>query len=244
MPRALTVAAIVMACGSWTSTAHAHIELLRPAARYFADFQKDDPCGHPRNPPGRGEPTVFTVGETITIRFEEFVQHQGHFRVALDPTGTDAFVSPSDFDDLYNSPEVLLDDIPDVQDGGLHTVELTLPDEPCDPCTLQVIQVMTDDGAWGPGNDDLYFQCADIVIQLAAADSGDPDTGDSADDDDGPQPPLGSTGGSSADDSGDTQAEPDGQGESGGCSCREGQGSAVPALWLLGLGLPAWRRRW
>ena len=232
--------------------AQAHIEMIFPVARYPSGFQKTDPCGHPDNPPGEAPPTVFEPGQTIMLQFNEFVQHTGYFRVALDPTGTDAFTSPMDFDDFYNSPEVLLDDIPDdMDDGGVHVVEVTLPDMPCDPCTLQVIQVMTDDGAFGPGNDDLYFQCSDIVIGEAAG-TGDPTAGDttttgpSPGDSSGAAADGDSSGGdpgtfTSGDDSGSSGSAADsGADEDGGCSCRAAPGPAGAAPWLL---VVLWARR-
>lgn len=259
-------AALALGMGLWAVPARAHIEMLMPAARYTPDMQKDDPCGHPMNPPGKNPPHVFQAGETITIEFEEFVDHTGHFRVAVDLTGTDDFTSPMGFEDFYNSPEVILDDIPDDQDGGLHTVEVTLPDTPCDPCTLQLIQVMTDDGAWGPGNDDLYFQCADIVLEPApAGDTGDtgsgdttgagdttsggdestagpidPDTGEPGDGDDDDS--AGSnTGGINPGTSDGGTADSDSSDE-GGCSCRADAGGTTTAPWLL-LALMAGVRR-
>lgn len=219
-----------------STTAQAHIELLTPAARYTPNHQKNDPCGHADNPAGEGSPATYQAGQTITIRFDEYVQHTGHFRVALDMTGTDTFVSPSDFDDFYNSPQVLLDEIADDQDGGLHEVEVTLPDTLCDPCTLQLIQVMTDDGAWGPGNDDLYFQCADIVIEPAVADGGSDDG--SNDGNSGP-PSDETTDGSS----GPIEESSD---DSSGCACNvQPQRSALATLWftLALLGVRRRRRR-
>jgi hypothetical protein len=115
-PRRLA-AALALGVGLWSSTAAAHIALTTPAARYPQDQQKSPPCGAPDNPPGNGPVATYQAGETITIEFEEFVDHAGHFRVALDPTGTDAFTSPTAFDDFYNSPEVLLDEIPDMAGG-------------------------------------------------------------------------------------------------------------------------------
>lgn len=223
--------------------ASAHVELLNPDARYNADHQKYDPCGHPDNPPGKAVVATYQAGETITLRFDEYVQHTGHFRVALDPTGTDNFTSPTNFDDFYNSPEVLLDNISDGLDGGLHEIQVTLPDTPCNPCTLQLIQVMTDDGAWGPGNDDLYFQCADIVIEAASSEDGGDTTGDpptDTDSDDGEPPPQtttappatdsgdddpGSEGGPGSDGTpplppGDSSGTPEGEGDGDGCACR------------------------
>lgn len=260
-----------LAVGLWlgAAPANAHIELLTPAARYTPDYQKSEPCGHPDNPPGRGPVATYQAGETITIELDEFVNHSGHLRVALDPTGTDDFVSPMGFEDFYNSPQVLLDNIVDMQNGGLHTIDVTLPDEPCDPCTLQVIQVMND-GSWGPGVSDLYFQCADIVIEGSAAETGGATT--SGGDETGPEPsdssggggetgtnpgtdgPSGSEGpgegstsvaggtGGGTNPGTDTTGPADESDDGGGCSCRTDQGSSGAAPWLLAA-LLLWRRR-
>lgn len=257
--RGWLVAALVVGPGMLALPARAHIELLSPPARYPPGMQKDEPCGHPLDPPGEEPPTVYQAGETITVRFNEFVSHPGHFRVALDPTGTDSFTSPADFDDFYNSPEVVLDDIPHDRDGGLHEVELTLPDLPCDPCTLQLIQVMTEDGAFGPGDDDLYFQCADIVLEPASTTdepttgstgSGMPGDGGASDD------AAFETGDLDSGSGGSTDADADAD-EGDGCSCRGdprrsdprrrgprrgGPGPGGAALWLLAV-LVAGRRR-
>jgi MYXO-CTERM domain-containing protein len=259
-------AALALGAGLWAAPAAAHIELTSPAARYSGEYQKAPPCGHPDNPPGAGPVATYQAGETITIVFDETVDHAGHFRIALDPTGTDSFTLPTGFQDFYNSPEVLLDNIPDMA-GGTYSVEVTLPDTPCDPCTLQLIQVMND-GAWGPGDSDLYFNCADIVIEGAAGETGEPTTGadgtggessgggdvGSGDPDTGPGGSSGeggSSGGGGAEGPGDgsggtglgSSGPADADDEAGGCSCRTERGTpAAAAPWLL-MALVAWRRR-
>lgn len=248
----------------WSSSAAAHIEMTTPDARYSPDMQKAEPCGHPDNPPGDGIVATYQEGETITVVFDEFVNHQGHYRIALDPTGTDNFTSPGGFDDFYNSPEVLLDDIPDDQNGGIFMVDVTLPEGvTCNPCTLQLIQVMND-GAWGPGVSDLYFQCADIAIEGVAADTGTGGGGDSTGggggttggggEDTGPGGEGGSLGGETAsptgggEDSGTTgggggsTTDEETDDSEGGCSCRSSGDAPWSAAWML-LGLAALRRR-
>jgi MYXO-CTERM domain-containing protein len=260
-------AALALGVGLFAVPAAAHVAMLTPMARYSQDHQKNEPCGHPENPPGDGPVAVYQAGETITIEFEEFVDHPGHFRVALDPTGTDNFTSPTAFDDFYNSPEVILDEIPDVQGGGMGSIQVTLPDTPCEACTLQLMQVMTD-GAFGPGTSDLYFQCADIVIEGASAETADlttgadesggeessgggggstgsdPDSGGGSEGGEGsssgPGNDEGSTSGASA--GTDTTGPADADDGEGGCSCRADAGSTGAAPWLL-VALLAWRRR-
>jgi MYXO-CTERM domain-containing protein len=161
---------------AWALPAAAHIELTNPPARYSPDFIKDPPCGVPGNPEGPNPPTVLQAGETITIEIDEFINHPGHFRISFSEDGTDMFVNPTAFDDFYPDPSVLMDDIPDVQNGGIHEIDFEVPNVNCDPCTIQVLQVMTE-GSFSENS--LYYQCADIVIEGAAgtsSDSGDPTT--------------------------------------------------------------------
>ena len=185
---------------SWSGDAAAHIHLTSPPARYPMDAQKDAPCGaDPAAPPAVvGGVTVFQAGETITLTVDEFVGHSGSLRVAIDPTGTDTFEFPTSYDDL-SGPNILASfDDP----GGMseHQLEVKLPDEPCDPCTLQVIQFM-EDGSFS--NDDFYFQCADIVIEGVGGATDGTDSGPS---DDTAGSASASATGSGGDDSGDDGA--------------------------------------
>jgi hypothetical protein len=168
-----------------TGTAAAHIDLISPPARYPAEQDiKDPPCGvDPAVGVPSGEVTTYTAGETITLEVDEYVAHYGTMLVAIDTTGTDAFHMPTSFDDIaYATVLTALDDPPG---GGPWSIDVTLPEGPCDPCTLQIIQIMEDDGSFGPGTNDLYFQCADIRIEDGiAGDTGEPPmtTGPSGDD--------------------------------------------------------------
>jgi MYXO-CTERM domain-containing protein len=164
--------------GTWSASATAHIHLLSPPARYPMDAQKDAPCGaDPASPPGVvGGVTVYEAGETITLTIDEFVGHTGSLRVAIDPTGTDAFALPASYDDL-SGPNILAS-FDDASGAIEHQLEVTLPSEPCDPCTLQVIQIM-EDGNFSA--DDFYFQCADIVIEAAGGGTDGSDSGPSDD---------------------------------------------------------------
>ncbi len=170
--------------------AQAHVALLEPPARYAREHVKSGPCGHPDNPSGEVTRS-YVIGETIEIRFDEYIGHPGHFRIALSTEGDGALVDPTDYDDFYSAPNVLLDDIDDPDGVSDHRIEVTLPDTPCDPCTLQLIQVMTDKPPWGPeGGNELYYQCADIRIvadesQLPDDDDTNPPPESGSDDDEG-----------------------------------------------------------
>ncbi len=153
------------------SPAAAHVALVEPPARYDSNvYIKDYPCGHPDNPDGAVTRT-YEEGSTITVTWDEYIGHPGHFRIALSAEGDAALVDPTDYDDFYVAANVLLDDIPDPDGVSDHSVEITLPaGVTCEKCTLQLLQIMTDKMPWGPaGGNELYYQCADITITPAGA---------------------------------------------------------------------------
>lgn len=141
-----------------TATAQAHIALTFPPPR-TAD-QKAGPCGTLGSVRG-GNVTTFQPGETITVEWDETVDHPGHFRIAFDDAGDDAFQNPNNPDDNFRS--TLVEPIAD-KSGGHYTQQVTLPTQPCASCTLQLMQIMT---TAVPYNS-FYYQCADITT------SGDP----------------------------------------------------------------------
>lgn len=150
--------------------AFAHLSLTTPTARHPDSELKYGPCGVGADDVRTTDPakiTTYTAGETITVTWTEYVDHDpSHYRIAFSREG-DAFVDPTGFDDTETVYPELLDGIPDADAGSGHeySVEVTLPNEPCDLCSLQVIQVMHDKPPWGPGGgDDIYYQCADIVL--------------------------------------------------------------------------------
>lgn len=158
----------------FATPAAAHIQLDYPTAR--TTQQKDGPCGTVDSVRGQNI-TELVAGETITIVWRETVNHPGHYRIAFDDDGQDDFVDPASFTDFYTNDTVLFDEIADKQ-GGDYTFDIVVPNTPCDNCTLQVVQVMTDKAPYGDGND-LYYQCADIrIVAPDTGDVGTPDTGD------------------------------------------------------------------
>lgn len=107
---------------------------------------KTGPCG--ADPVGT--PTPFHAGSTIIVSWVETIDHPGEYRLSFSPANDANFV-------LLGNP------IPDTQDDGLtphyYSTTVTLPEEPCAQCTLQLIQVMTDRNP--PTN---YYSCATIAI--------------------------------------------------------------------------------
>jgi len=158
-----------------SDSAEAHVCLEYPVSRAgeectFRTPQKIGPCGIA----GRSEHvTVFRPGESITVELNETINHPSHYRIAFNPDG-DEFPDPTSIDDRYGHPFILLDGIEDTPEAR-QWVEITLPEVECDNCTLQLIQVMYDKLANGFGgasggpddNDDLYYACADLVLEGA-----------------------------------------------------------------------------
>ncbi len=148
---------------------------MDPPARYDRRTIETCPCGwgeHPRNckpeedgsDPNRSQVvTTYEAGSTVPIVFQEYIGHGGRFRIAFDEDGADL----EDF-----NQHVLLDvmDPPRVR-GNINQntwqLEVTLPDTPCDNCTLQVIQVLNADTQTpiaDPAELSTYYACADIVL--------------------------------------------------------------------------------
>lgn len=243
MVRALAVFLVV----GVTSPAFAHLYISSPTPRYGMRDIKDGPCGIDG---GERSDNInyYRSGETITIVFDEYVGHPGHYRVAFDDDGDD-FEDPICLENCDDSRMgdpvwaadstgmVLMDLIEDRPGTETYTLEVTLPDIECDNCTLQVIQVMYDKFPYTIGGNDNYYNCVDLVL-----------TREDIDVDAGPRPdasvpdggPDFDAGGS--DDAGspsDSGSRAD-AGTGGGSGCGVA-GSGAGALWLLSL--VALRRR-
>lgn len=168
------------------TVAGAHMAMEEPLPRYPSDGSSDNkacPCGVGESnrlcnvPTDRSDPdrstnvTTYEPGETVTMRWRETIGHAGRWRVAFDADG-------ADLDDFNQA--VLLD-IADPSgrtgntgNGDAWEVQFTLPDTPCDNCTLQLVQVMdgnTTDPAPDPVGRSSYYQCADIVIAVDPTDT-------------------------------------------------------------------------
>jgi hypothetical protein len=196
---------------SLAAPAAAHIELLAPKKRVAG--LKTGPCGE-RDSVRGDDVCEYRPGATITVAWDETVDHPGHYRIAFDEDGDDDFFDPASFDDVSGGPGVLLDGIGDRDVGGDdrgYTQDITLPSVECDNCTLQVVQMMTDKAPYGDGND-LYYQCADIVLSESAPEV--PAAGCTAD-------------GAGGGDGGVT----DGDSDEGGCAA--GRGAGPSGGWIL-----------
>jgi hypothetical protein len=209
--------------------------------------------------------TTFSAGQTVTFELDETVYHPGYFRVSLAHTTaaratTKDFPNPALTDpvdchyDVGAVPtgahdKVLADGLfmAEGQDGENRSLRpsIKLPNEPCDECTIQVVQVMEGH----PGSSCFYFHCANIKI-VAGAQAGRPDAGTGSSSDgglardassapDASRVPDDSRGGDAAtgrtsDQGKKTDAGPSrGQADTGGCSARPAATISSPGLVCL-----------
>ncbi len=138
------------------SVAGAHALLLDPPPRSAEDGNKTGPCD--TTPIAAPTRTAYAPGQTFTLEFMETIDHPGHFRVAFAPEGEVGF-----------DQNILVDNIADKVGGNMnYQVQVTLPTTPCENCTLQLIQCMTDGGQ--PCSN--YYSCANIRIGADVPDAG------------------------------------------------------------------------
>lgn len=170
---------LVLGFGSALATfalpSRAHIDLQSPLARAPGrpdTYLRREPCGQIDNARDPERVTTFEPGQEIVVEWDVYQQHVSYFRVAIDLDGDDSFSQrtsqPSDAvtDDLArlqpNPGERILAYVEDDAAQLDHVAEVvTLPDEECERCTLQVIQF-----TYGlPLREAYYYQCADIVLR-------------------------------------------------------------------------------
>ena len=175
-PMRVVAAAVVVCSSLLPALASAHIGLDAPTSRYGPDALKPGPCGS-SDSRRSANVTYYEPGETIEVRWDEYIDHPGHYRIAFDADGDDDFVDPKEMMELYSNDAVLLDGISDKGYGERdYVATVTLPDIECDNCTLQVIQVMYDKPPYETPGNDIYYQCADLVL----IEGGEPPPGDDA----------------------------------------------------------------
>jgi len=149
--------------------ARAHLGLDSPPSRYGPDVLKTGPCGLSGGE--RSEHvSYYEPGATIEVRWNEYVHHPGHYRISFDDDGDDDFADPPSMMDLDSNETVLLDGIEDKGASDRdYVATVTLPEVTCNNCTLQVIQVMYDKPPYTTPGNDIYYQCADLVLREGGA---------------------------------------------------------------------------
>lgn len=139
------------------SAALAHSLLVDPAPVINDDSAKTGPCacefGGTPACPANYPVTEVVAGQTYTVKWKETINHNGSFRIAFS-TNSVMTVTGADLD------ANVLDDVADANGtaGAELTTTVTIPNTPCDSCTLQLRQFM--DGAAQP----YYYSCASIRV--------------------------------------------------------------------------------
>ncbi|HWO08253.1 MAG TPA: SCE4755 family polysaccharide monooxygenase-like protein [Polyangiaceae bacterium] len=183
LPRSLLSLGLLIMVGTLAAPSRAHIDLRAPTPRVrgVPDTQLSlGPCGQRDNARNPERVTRFEPGQTIDVEWDVYVQHVSYFRLAFDLDGDDSF---SDRQSLPDDPatddptalpagpgEHILGYLEDPT-GDIDHVErrVTLPDEECERCTLQLIQF-----TYGlPLGDATYYQCADLVLRRSGAQAAD-----------------------------------------------------------------------
>ena len=174
-PRTWLALGIFGALGTLGAPGQAHIDLQSPPARAPGrpdTYLRREPCGQIDNARDPEQVSTFEPGQEIVVEWDVYQQHVSYFRIAIDLDGDDSFSErtsqPRDAltDDLTqlqpNPGERILAYVEDDAGRIDHVAEpVTLPDEECERCTLQVIQF-----TYGlPLREAYYYQCADIVLR-------------------------------------------------------------------------------
>jgi hypothetical protein len=184
-------ACLLVVLGLCTGSAPAHFSVDMSdthTSRYGPGEIKSAPCGRPEG--ARGDKVhTYSPGETIKLSWVEYVGHPGYYRIAFDNDGHDGFRNPASIipagrscaagerncgrNDFHNNKTVLIDDFgrhDDTPHGKRYSVDVRLPAVECENCTLQIIQVMTEQSKapYDPSAedaDDLYYQCIDMRLR-------------------------------------------------------------------------------
>ena len=127
---------------------------------------KTGPCGGVARTNSAKE---FLVGQKINIQWEETINHPGRYEFYFSKANDEDFILLKTVVDEQNTRITNTD-------YHQYETEITLPLEACEACTLQMIQVMTEN----PSNPSLYFSCADIKLNSA----------EPIDPPDSPEPPV------------------------------------------------------
>ena len=138
----------VLICSSFAS-AHSRLKATGPISIRSNDpGVKSGPCGSYARIMA---PSKHIVGSTITIEWEEVIHHPGRFEFYFSQGNDLNFVLLKTVQNDQNGTT----DLPHA-----YSTSLSLPTQTCTNCTIQLIQVMTEN----PASPSLYFSCADIQL--------------------------------------------------------------------------------
>jgi hypothetical protein len=118
--------------------------------RTLSSGLKSGPCGGIAR---TTTPKILQKGTSVLVSWEETIQHPGRFEFYFSQANDTGFAYLTTITDNQDGP---------IPSGGSHKFSATiaLPSTACDACTLQMIQVMTENPA-APSN---YYSCADVKL--------------------------------------------------------------------------------
>lgn len=137
--------------------AHGHANLKVNGSippRNAATGLKTPPCGGVAR---TATPKVITAGQTMTVEWQETINHPGRYEFYFSPAGDANFQLLKTVEDVQNNAVV-------GTNYHQYSTTVTFPNTTCENCTFQLIQVMTEN----PAAPSLYYSCADIKIQAAS----------------------------------------------------------------------------
>lgn len=118
---------------------------------------RDNNAGHKTGPCGgvarTATPKALTAGTQVRVDWEETIQHPGRYEFYFSPAGDANFVKIGQVIDTQDSAANL---------PHAYNTMLTVPSGACTDCTLQMIQVMTENNP-----PTLYYSCADVTVSSA-----------------------------------------------------------------------------
>lgn len=135
--------------------AHAHFKVNGIVPPRSGDTAlKTGPCG---NIARTSAPKVLQAGSDLTVEWEETIDHPGRFEIYFSPANDTGWKLLKQVQDTQNTPV----------NGAPHAyaTQITLPNEACTACTLQLIQVMTEN----PSAPSYYYSCADIQLKATSS---------------------------------------------------------------------------
>ncbi len=134
-----------------TSFGHARLRLDGTVPpRNTSTGLKTGPCG---GLPRTNTPTILTVGQPLTVQWEQVINHPGYYRIAFSPAADTGF-----------DQNVLVPMVQNVIGQQFFETTITVPNTPCTDCTLQLEMYMTE-----VNPPSIYYSCGDVEIRAVGA---------------------------------------------------------------------------
>jgi hypothetical protein len=148
---------LLLLLSSVTAFGHSNLSVNGNVPPRSADTGlKTAPCG---NIARTATPKRFDPGSTITVQWQETINHPGHFEFSFSQANDLNFQLLKSVPDDQNNP------IPAGGNPHQYTTTVTLPNVQCTACTFRLIQVMEEN----PAMPSFYYSCADIQLMPASA---------------------------------------------------------------------------